>query len=166
MTIQCYHKDAVLSDDGAYRFSLVRKWNLTLPRLLWIMLNPSTADARKDDPTIKKCVGFADRFGHGSIEVVNLYALRATDPKDLWAATGARRCVPENDLWITEAAGRARTIVAAWGAHAREPGRIDKVVKLLCNRELMCLGLTKDKQPRHPLRVAYKTELSPFKAYP
>lgn len=76
-------RGAVISDDGRYRYRLWRTWAPELPRMAWIMLNPSTADAEVDDPTIRRCVGFAKREGCGGIEVVNLYAYRSTDPSVL-----------------------------------------------------------------------------------
>ena len=76
---------ALLSSCGTYRYRLWRYWHTEREPLIFIMLNPSTADAMQDDPTIRKCIGFAKRLGFGGIEVVNLFAYRATDPRDLRA---------------------------------------------------------------------------------
>src|SRR5262249_14212908 len=94
---------AVISDCGRYRYSLTRRWgDAAEPRALFVMLNPSTADAEQDDPTIRRCIGFAKAWGMGSLEVVNLYALRATDPAALLSAPDP--IGPKNDTMITSAA--------------------------------------------------------------
>lgn len=148
--------DARLSADGLYRYSLVRIWNIQLenPRVvLWVMLNPSTADAIKDDPTIRRCIGFAKSWGHDGIEVVNLFAYRSRDPKALRACT-ISFIGPENDDYIHEAASRASLIVAAWGAYA--PGGDDsraRHVSVMLGPEAKCLGLTARGRPLHPLYV-------------
>ena len=80
---------AVVSDDGLYRYILTRTWDRSLPALVFCMLNPSTADATVDDPTIRKCIGFAQRLGYGGIIVVNLFAYRATKPRELYAQLAA-----------------------------------------------------------------------------
>jgi hypothetical protein len=106
-------RDAVLSDDGRYRYRLSRRWTEG-PTLHWVMLNPSTADADKDDPTIRRCVGFATHNGFGSISVCNLFALRATNPRELIPACSAA-VGPANDKFIQEIPSGS-TVVAAWGA--------------------------------------------------
>lgn len=114
-------RGAVLSSDGRYRYSLYRRWDRTLPMACFVMLNPSIADADVDDPTIRKCMGFATRWGAGGIRVVNLYPWRATKPRDLPAGpeTGGEReplaIEPRNDGAIRSAAFNAGWIVAAWG---------------------------------------------------
>ena len=113
---------------GAYRYLLTRRWGLG-PAALFVMLNPSTADDVDDDPTIRRCVGFARRWRLGGLEVVNLYALRATDPRDLFAhrAPVGR----DNDDAISDAVARAAHIVVAWGVHGlRDPRRVARVVDL------------------------------------
>ena len=98
---------------GRYRFRLTRCWNPGAPVVAFVMLNPSTADARRLDPTVRRCVGFARTWGFGGLEVVNLFALRATHPPDLFAD-------PEpvgrgNDRAVVDAAVRADLVVVAWG---------------------------------------------------
>ena len=112
------HTSARLSDDRRYRYLLVRRWDNTLPDATFVMLNPSTADERDDDPTIRKCIGFAKRWGCGGIKVVNLYAFRATNPRDCFAAAdpigGPQRscrgalCVTRN-AWGSRAAASRGT---------------------------------------------------------
>src|SRR4051812_17109287 len=108
-------RGALLSDDGLYRYRLWRIWEELAPVMVWVMLNPSTADADVDDPSIRKCVGFAKANGCGGIIVVNLFAWRATDPKELRAV--ADPVGPENDAHIRWAvkAPLLATVVAGWG---------------------------------------------------
>src|SRR3989449_11540410 len=105
--------DACFSRCGTYRYALWRRWAAG-PQVLFVMLNPSTADAQRDDPTIRRCIGFARRWGCGGIEVVNLFALRATDPRRLRYTRDP--VGPENVAHLARAAGRASLVGAAWGA--------------------------------------------------
>ena len=145
--------EAAFSDCRSYRWWLTRIWDHSADLLVFIMLNPSTADASTDDPTIRRCVGFARRLGHGGICVVNLYVFRATSPRRLAGASDP--VGSQTDFWLTYAAARARKVVCAWGANAKfRRGRTGDVLKLLRGHpSLMCLGRTKDGQPRHPLYV-------------
>ena len=121
------------------------------------MLNPSTADEDQDDPTIRRCVGFARRWRAPAMEVVNLYALRATHPRDLFAHRAP--IGSDNDDAIRDAAARAGSIVVAWGAHgARDPERVARVIDLLGARRLACLGANRGGSPKHPLFVPYQTK--------
>jgi hypothetical protein len=143
---------AVLSECGTYRYSLTREWEGgTDLRILWVMLNPSTADAKEDDPTIRKIVKFSKAWGFGSLEVVNLFALRATDPNELTGVTDP--VGPENDWHISEALGRKDGLVAAWGASypIRLSLRPHRVGKMLRADGAKVLGLTRAGDPRHPL---------------
>lgn len=145
---------ARLSDDELYRYTLGRRWGALDDRgaAVFVMLNPSTADATLDDPTVRRCIGFAKSLGCGGVHVVNLYAYRATRPSDLWKA--ADPVGPENDE-ILRGTFRAaheemRPIIAAWGANAK-PERVQQVVRLAGSAPLSALGVTKDGHPRHPL---------------
>lgn len=114
------------------------------------MLNPSTADASRDDPTIRRCVAFARAWGYGGVEVVNLFALRATHPFYLRAS--AEPVGPDNDRHILLAARRAEHTVLAWGIHGELGGRGADVLALLSRRtRALCLGWTRQGHPRHPL---------------
>lgn len=141
-------RSAYISECGTYRYSLTRGWDATLPPLVWMMLNPSTADAEVDDPTIRRVVGFTQRPGcYGAAIVVNLYALRP--PKPVRLATDP--VGPLNDV-ILKSYGATWDVMAAWGAHA--PLRAAQVLMgPLRGRHLFCLGKTKDGFPRHPLYV-------------
>jgi hypothetical protein len=115
------------------------------------MLNPSTADETHDDPTIKRCIDFSRRWGYGSLEVVNLFALRATCPQYLRSSSDP--IGPKNDDHIRAAAKRADAVVAAWGVHGGFLSRDRAVTDLLHSRRLVALGFTLAGQPRHPLYV-------------
>jgi hypothetical protein len=153
--------DALISDDGLYRYWLTRRWN-TGPTATFVMLNPSTADAAIDDPTIRRCIGFAKAWGCGGLTVVNLYALRSTDPKGLW--TAGDPVGPENDSHLSAFAVVASQLgwplVAAWGANAK-PDRVAQVLDLPGMAALTALGVTKDGAPRHPLYL--RTDAQPMR---
>ncbi len=141
---------AVISECGRYRYVLRRslgsilRWRYSV---LFIMLNPSTADAEKDDPTIRRCMAFAKREGFTHLNVVNLYALRSPDPRHL--ALAEDPVGPENDAWIDKEVRGARLVVAAWGAHPFAVDRAKDVARRV--GQLWCLGKTKDGCPKHPL---------------
>jgi hypothetical protein len=144
-------RHAVLSSDGRYRYTLYRLWDDSLPEVTWVMLNPSTADAEQDDPTIRKCVGFAQRWGCGSIRVVNLFAYRATNPRELTLADD-----PVGPINVpTLAVATNGFCVAGWGAAKTPPKPLD----VIAHKPLWCLGVTKSGDPRHPLYVSYETPL-------
>lgn len=159
-------RHAAISGDGLYRYALTRTWG-DGPMLTFVMLNPSTADAQQDDPTIRRCVGFARVLGYDGLRVVNLYAFRATKPTDLWRAadpTGGQR----NDDLLTEVGHLARHgqgIVAAWGAHAR-PDRVTHVLSFPGWDRLTALGVTKAGAPRHPLYLPATAVPTPWPAGP
>lgn len=147
------HKIAKLSPCGQYRYQLARVWG-TGDALVFVMLNPSTADADVDDPTIRRCMGFAKREGAAGIIVYNLYAFRATSPADMKAAVDPHG--PNNDGWLSGLAIWAREaknpVVCAWGTHA-DHSTVDRFKQNFIGAPLVCLGTTKDGHPRHPLYV-------------
>jgi hypothetical protein len=114
------------------------------------MLNPSTADESADDPTIRRCIGFARGWGYGGLEVVNLFALRATDPRELRRSSDPIGL--SNDAYLRDAAARAGAMVIAWGAHGVFRSRGAAALELLSPRaRLLALGWTNGGEPRHPL---------------
>jgi len=113
-----------------------------------IGLNPSTADAQRNDPTIRRCIGFARDWGFGGVWVVNLFAYRATRPADLMAA--ADPVGPRNDFWLRKTARRCDLIVAAWGNHGRFMNRSEQVHEMFAGR-LEVLRLNAAGEPAHPL---------------
>lgn len=154
---------ATLSADKRYRYRLWRTIGSGSRTILFVMLNPSTADASVDDPTIRKCRGFAQRLGFDRIEVVNLFAWRATDPKELPKAV--EPVGRENDQTILERALAAQLVIAAWGATEFKNGMVTRrareVRQLLTGAgvTVQCLGRAQNGEPRHPLMLAYATQL-------
>lgn len=153
-------RGAIFDRSRRYRYSLTREFGPG-PRVLFILLNPSTADAARDDPTIRRCIGFARAHGFGSLEVVNLFALRTPSPRVLLKSQAP--VGPRNNLYIREAAARASTIITGWGNHGAHRGRSRAVRAILARFPVVvCLGLTKMGEPRHPLYVARDHPLIPL----
>lgn len=144
---------AMISDCGLYRYRLMRVWDTSLPLLEWIMLNPSTADASFDDPTIRRCIGFAKLWGYGGIVVHNLYALRATNPQVLLNYSGDA-IGPDNHWYLSHSI--ADCTIVAWGAHVAGRTRVADGLRIYRER-LLCLGTTASGAPKHPLYVPSKT---------
>ena len=143
---------AAFSTDRTYRYLLTRTWDQTCRTMTWVMLNPSTADAFADDPTIRRCKAFARREGYGGISVVNLFGLRSTDPRAL--REHADPIGPVNDWFVRLYVQAAPCTVVAWGAGGALLGRGAEVARQLTaipGVRLHCLGVTKDGRPKHPL---------------
>lgn len=161
-------KGAVISPCGLYRYQLWRTWGRADHLLTFIMLNPSTADADQDDPTIRRCIGFAKRDGFGGIRVLNLYALRSTDPKALPRHANPKG--PANDEHLIWAFTGARLlhlpVIAAWGADklAQPRGRTVATLAARHSVALQCLGKTKDGCPKHPLYLPGDALMAPLGA--
>lgn len=156
---------AVLDPTETYRYHLARVWGEG-PRLLLNMINPSKADASVNDPTVVRGIGFAKREGFGGLEIVNMYALRATDPKEV--PRHRSPIGPDNDRVIAETVDRVIAdggiVVAAWGPKPFARERIGYVVRTLLKprTKLWCLGVAKDGSPRHPLMVKLDQPLIPW----
>ena len=150
---------AVYSDCEHYRYLLTRVWDETRPRALFVMLNPSTATEVQNDPTVERCERRARTLGFGAFRVTNIFAWRATDPKEMRAQPDP--VALENDAAIRAsvdwATGAGAKIVCAWGAHGAHLDRGAAVERLLraTGRELWHLGLTKAGAPKHPLYIGY-----------
>jgi len=154
-------KAAEISACGRYRYTLTREWLTGAGTVLFVMLNPSTADASQDDRTIGRCIGFAQRWGYQRLAVVNLFALRSRDPDELLRADDP--VGPDNDGWIGALAGAADLTVCAWGAHkAARAARADDVMDMLADAPVYCLGTTAGGLPNHPLYLPGDTELEHF----
>jgi len=151
---------AKFSEDKKHRYLLTRDFQTGVGTTLFIGLNPSTATEEVDDPTIRRCIGFALKWGHRRLEMANAFALRSTDPKLLYRHSDP--VGPENDRYILEAAKKANIIVLAWGHHAGLNSRDNEVLTLLKNFKVYCLGTTKDGYPKHPLYLAAMTQLVPY----
>lgn len=154
-------KAATISPCGKFRYRLSRRWGEGAP-LLFIMLNPSTADGNEDDATIRRCVRFGQSHGFSAIDVVNLFAYRATDPKDLRRA--GFPVGPDNDMHIATAAREAGTVCLAWGANVAGLERPQVVLPSLHRMgiEPKCLRITRSGYPQHPLMLPSSCRLQPF----
>jgi hypothetical protein len=163
-------RSALLSRCGTYRWRLERKTANDGIVAAIIGVNPSTADAEVDDPTIRKDMGFAARLGWRRIIKGNLFAYRATDIKDLRGLSIDTAVGPENDAHLIEMFKEADVVVAAWGPTAKLPPRLRnrwrRVVSIADHYQidLMCFGTAQDGQPRHTLMLAYDTPLVPWPA--
>lgn len=152
---------AIFSEDRRYRYVLWRSWDDMFfspckgNYVMFVGLNPSTATETLDDPTIRKCIGFAKRWGYSRLCMTNLFAFRATDPRVMMGES--KPVGDENDRWLSACAREAAIIVAAWGTKGEFLGRDEEVKKLLPG--LRCLRKTKAGHPEHPLYVPYETPL-------
>lgn len=171
---------ASITPDELYRYSLTRSWDpdpWVVERhrpVVFVGLNPSTADGKVDDPTIRRCVDFTRRWGRCHLTMINLFAYRATDPTELVDARGAGIDVvgPLNDPVIIAAAAGASAVVAAWGSHRFAARRAEIALTLidpergspLSGTPVMCLGRNADGQPKHPLYLGRNTALEVLRA--
>jgi hypothetical protein len=158
--------NAVISPCGLYRYVLTRQVGPGVRAATFIMLNPSTADATTDDHTIRKCIGFARRWGCGKLTVLNLFAFRATKPADMKKATDP--VGPENRAWFDRvlATPDDGLVVCAWGVHGAHRDQ-DRLVLGWLDRfgvRPHALAITKDGHPQHPLMLGYEAKLVPFQA--
>jgi len=157
--------------EGPYRYRLWRIWDRALPMVCWVMLNPSTADAMEDDPTIRKIMKFSRAWGYGGMEVVNLFAYRATEPSELIAAAkdGVDVVGRFNDQYIMMAMHQCpKLTIAAWGAHGNVRGRAHRVLKfcreaLGGERVLHALKVNTDGTPSHPLYLLDNSTPTPYR---
>jgi len=140
-------KDAELSECRSYRFALWRVWDESKPYAMIIGLNPSTADEKEDDPTIRRCINFAKSWGYGGLCMANLFAFRATVPNDMFNASDP--IGPGNDECLSKLAKYAGVVIAAWGNDGAYLGRSSEVIKLIPN--LHYLKMNKSGEPAHPL---------------
>lgn len=154
--------DAVISDCGQYRYLLRRTWDRSKPRALLVMLNPSTADATLDDATIRSCVRLLSGHGYGSMEVVNVYAFRSTDPDAL--AKQSDPFGPDNERIVLGAIGRCDVVICAWGAYPPARQHATRILNAVRSRRpaIYCFGKTKAGAPKHPLYIKSGTPLEAF----
>jgi len=151
-------RSAEISSCERYRYNLIREWDPNLKRVLFVMLNPSTADGESDDPTIRRCINFAKSWGYGSLEVVNLFAWRATEPKELKG--NHLRTGTDNVKYLKKAQKRADIVIHAWGDSCDNLG-IEipfSIYEQLATMKAFCLGKNKSGNPKHPLYVKADTE--------
>lgn len=151
-------KDALISEDGKYRYSLTREWDPYKPKVLFVGLNPSTADQSLDDPTVGKCVRFAKHWGFGGLLIGNLFAIRSSSPEAIY--TEEDPVGIENDKHLLKMASQAELVVACWGNHGMFKDRALEVCNLIPH--MKCLIKNKTGQPRHPLYIRLSQELMEF----
>lgn len=160
--VKMVSSSANICDFDRRRTLLVRKWDFGKPLIGWLMLNPSTANAERNDPTILKTIGFTNLWGGGGVMVANMYDIRATDHKVLKHTPWDRS--PQCDIDIGNLQ-RCKFVVVAWGAHAsyrKDTWRINELRLLTKGMDLRCFGRSANGQPLHPLMLAYSTPLVPY----
>ena len=146
---------AIYSDCERYRYALTRIWKFEASRLVFVMLNPSTATEVQNDPTVERCERRARTLGFGSLQVTNIFAWRDTDPKKM--RTAKDPIGPNNDKTIMEACSWGDQIIAAWGTHGAHLNRGVQVKQILLSSDkpVFHLGISKGGHPKHPLYIAY-----------
>lgn len=153
---------ATFDPTGHYRYRLGRCWQPTAPALALVMLNPSRADAHREDPTLRRCLQFARRWGFGRLVVVNLFAYCSPHPAVLGQVSDP--IGPDNDRWLSQTAAEATTLMLAWGNQGSLLHRDRHVLALLAphHTRCYCLGRNRTGQPRHPLYAPRTSTLQPF----
>jgi hypothetical protein len=157
-----WNRSAMFSDDRRYRYCL-RRWSHSgNPRSLAIvMLNPSTADDKVDDPTTSRMLRFCERDGFNDYTAVNLFALVSPHPRDLRRAPDP--VGPDNDRWVRTCTAQYDVVVVAWGTNGELMGRARCILETL-TRELWCFGQTQDGHPKFPLYIPSGTPLERFRS--
>ncbi len=157
-----------MASDRRYCYLVIRRTGWGDRTVRFLMLHPSRAGAERNEPSIRRCISFATRWGCGWLHVVNLSPLRATDPADLLrAGPGPEEVWLENLQTILDTAVRSDLVVVAYGTHGGAEHRAERVLAALDgNGEIHCLGTTRDGHPRHPLYVPSATKLAPFEPTP
>jgi hypothetical protein len=143
-----------------YRYVLTRVWDKSLPKCVFIGLNPSVADESFDDRTVRRCIGFARREKCGTLVMLNAFAFRTTDSKMLLSC--ASPVGLNNDFYISQCCKKADLVIVGWGTLGKRFDRQEKILKLLKAIELVCLGVNSDGTPKHPLYLANNTQLVAF----
>lgn len=153
------YSTATFSDCGDYRYALTRRWS-NAPSLTYVMLNPSKADEKANDPTIARCEKRARLLGFGGISIANLFAFRATDPADLKKANAP--VGPENEACVRAAVHDGGMTLAAWGVHGEHLGQDRVAISWLEGHPLHVLGMTRHGHPRHPLYISFASKPMPW----
>lgn len=171
MNVTYTNRSAKLSDCGKYRYELIREWSVpgSTPntaeegQVAFCLLNPSTADAVEDDPTIRRCIGFAQQWGYSCVVVVNLFAFRTTDPGELVKCPDP--VGESNERYILKNAKEAALFIAGWGTKGAILNRHNIVLDMLHSNGVVVhtLGQNGDGTPKHPLYLSKKTVLRPYR---
>lgn len=151
---------AWIDPTGCYRYRLWRHWDGQRPTLGFVLLNPSRADATQNDPTLRRCLGFARSWGYGGVEVTNLFAYRAVQPQILRQVTDP--VGSDNDRVLQTLGDRVDRIILAWGNGGSLYQRDRAVLRFFPMDKVDCLGLTRSGYPRHPLYLRTDTRPVPF----
>jgi|SRR3989344_1902001 len=144
------NSNAIFSEDRKYRYVLIREWDLNKPVLMIICLNPSTADEKINDPTIRRCIGFAKKWGFGKLFVTNLFSFRATKPRDLFNYD--HPIGDKNDYWLKKLSGEVDKVVLAYGNHGNFKNRHSEILKIINNP--YCIKKSKIGMPTHILYIS------------
>jgi len=153
------YSDALFSKDRIYRYALWRTWDNSLPKVLFIGLNPSTADEIQDDPTNRRCKRYAQDWGYGGYIMSNIFSYRSTNPKKL--TTIKDPIGPDNNYWLKKLHKEAELTIGAWGNYGNLLNRGEEIINLIDN--LYCLKITKEGHPSHPLYLHSKLKPIIFK---
>jgi hypothetical protein len=161
--IEHYESSAVISDDKKHRYILSRQWGDS-KKLIFVMLNPSTADANEDDPIIRRCIGFAKKFNYDGIIVLNLFSYRATNPKVLKEVSWLDLNTNDSYLYFDETINKQSDVVLAYGSNGNLYGQDLKAYRIIreLTKNIYCLELTKYGIPKHPLYLKSSCELQEF----
>lgn len=149
--------DAIFSEDKKYRYALWRLWSIE-PKIMFIGLNPSTANESENDPTIRRVIRFAKDWGYGGVFMMNLFAIVSSDPKVLLTCENP---IGENDYWLSATQRKCKDIVFAWGNFKEADKRSKEIIAMF--DKATCLGLNKNGTPKHPLYIAANTKPINFK---
>lgn len=155
---------ATFSSCGKYRYKLWRIWDSSRPMVAFCMLNPSTADETKNDPTVERCQQRAEHMGYGGLFVINIFAYRSTDPKELKKVEDPIGAM--NNLYIVDVAQISDMVVCGWGKHGSMNGRGEEVLEILkhwvSKKQVRALRLNRDGSPAHPLYIGYDVRPVPI----
>lgn len=152
---------ALFTEDKKHRFRLWRNWNSSLPKVLFIMLNPSTADVSKNDRTVARLIKFAKAFNYGGFYVGNLYSLRTPYPAELFRKTYSERLLHENTDHILSMAKECEAVIFAWGNFGNIDGEDNKWIDIFPNAQ--CFSLSNTGKPKHPLYLNSQSGLFNYK---
>ena len=155
MSSKAIKTGARFSPCRTWRYKLWRRWSPAGPMVAFIGLNPSTADEINDDPTVRRCLGFARRWGFGGMYMLNVFAYRSTNPRALMAA--ADPVGPRNGAALRTTCRRCDMVVVCWGVWGRLCDRGEVVIELLGGMPIHCLGTTREGHPKHPLYLRSST---------
>ncbi len=146
--------DAIFSEDNIHRYALIHEWELDRPSLMIISLNPSAEDGELNNPTIRRCIGFAKRWGFGRLFITNLFSFKTSSPKDLFNSENP--IGNKNDYWLKKLSKKVDKVVLAYGNHGKFKNRHEEILKII--HDPYCIKKSKTGMPMHPLYLKYTEE--------